>query len=148
VIRAPSYRCKIRAPPVSAVIRADPLKGTVEPHVGDAHVGESESIGMLGMVDDVWGGRAPKLVNVAVHSLSAQQLAGAGGQNWSTYGFIVSRLRNKFSAWCQGFLYHLNFHTFNNHHPDNIDKLKGSCGMGAWVGSRNGWWVGGWVCKS
>ena len=57
---------------------------------------------------------------------------------------------------CIGFGQRLNIHRFNNHHPDNIDRLKGGfterggwvgCGMGGGVGfefAQNG---DGWVAK-
>ena len=46
----------------------------------------------------LYGGQAPQLAKVAIRALSAPTAAGAGERNWSTYGFIVSRLRNKLSA--------------------------------------------------
>jgi hypothetical protein len=44
------------------------------------------------------GGGSRELIKVAVDALSAPAAAGAGERIWSTYGFIVSRLRNKLFA--------------------------------------------------
>ena len=47
---------------------------------------------------------------------------------------------------CIGFGQRLNIHRFNNHHPDNIDRLKGGFKerVDGWVAE----WVDGWVLSS
>jgi hypothetical protein len=42
-----------------------------------------------------WKGRVPELAKVAMRVLSQVSGAGAGERNWSTYGFIMSDLRNR-----------------------------------------------------
>jgi hypothetical protein len=47
---------------------------------------------------DLFGNACPELQTVALRSLSAPISAGAGERNWSTYGFIVDKRRNKLAS--------------------------------------------------
>jgi hypothetical protein len=45
-----------------------------------------------------WGATLPELREVAMRALAQPMGAGAGERNWSTYGFIVDKRRNRLSV--------------------------------------------------